>query len=406
MRSTSGQFARRSLSGRGCAPFFVLIAVAMSVVALGRNWIGQWLVLHRSQRIAVNLPAARAAFDSGDFGAAINQAQQLLESEPQNEAAYELLVRSLIYRSYSELGRESDRALALSLSEEASSKLPRSETLLALRALALQANGLGEEARRMALRVAERSPEHVLARIALSLAYGSQGLFAAGLREAELAVSLAERDRDYLLDSYRALAIAHGDQGNYRQALIKLDRAIEINNRLIALHFEAAHFALQFSDIDRATVSYYRVLALDEGNVKVRVRLCALSNRLQERKSALRYCKEVTQLAPDWAEGWHKLGREFFLSGSFGAAQAAFKTCARLQLEQDVDAEGLQLACWYLQGQSAEILGDCGSLMSIYGEFLDLVKRAELPQTWRYPPGGPPICASDGWAATATVASP
>ena len=406
MRSTSGQFARRSVSGRGCAPFFVLIAVAMSVVAVGRNWIGQWLVLQRSQRPAVNLPAARGAFDSGDFNLAIDQARQVLEREPENESAYVLLVRALIYRSYSEFGREADRARALSLSGDAIGKLPRSAAMLALRAFALQANGMAEEARRIALRVTERSPEHVLARIALSLAYGSRGLFAAALREAEQAVRLAERDRVYLVDSYRARAIAHGDQGNYQKALIDLDRAVTHNSRLIALHFEAAHFALQLSDIDRATVSYYRVMALDEGNVKVRVRLCELSNRLQERRSALRYCKAVTQLAPDWADGWHKLGREYYLSGDYGAAQGAFKQCARLQMEQDVDADELELACWYLQGQSAEIRGDCASLMAVYMEFLDLAKRAELPQTWSYPPGGPPICASDSWMAAPTIASP
>ena len=65
----------------------------------------------------------------------------------------------------------------------------------------------------------------------------------------------------------------------------------------------------------------------------------------------------------DWADGWHKLGREYFLSGSFSEAQDAFEQCARLQKEQNVSADDLQLACWYLQGQAApEIRGDCDSL--------------------------------------------
>lgn len=93
-RNTSGQFARRSLSGRGCAPFFVLIAVAMSVVALGRDWIGQRLNLNRSQRITVSLSAASAAFDDGDLNAAVDYAQQVLAHEPRNQAAYQLLIRS------------------------------------------------------------------------------------------------------------------------------------------------------------------------------------------------------------------------------------------------------------------------------------------------------------------------
>ena len=405
-RNTSGQFARRSLSGRGCAPFFVLIAVAMSVVALGRDWIGQWLNLNRSQRITVSLSAARAAFDDGDLNAAVDYAQQVLAHEPRNQAAYELLIRSLIFRSYSEFGREADRERALSFSADAVSKFPRHTDIQAVRAYALQASGLAEEARRVALRVIERSPDHVLARTALSLAYGSEGVFEAALREAELAVSLADRYRSSQLESYRALGIAHGDLGNYRQAMVELDRAISVNEKLIPLHFEAALFALQVSDIDRATVTYYRIMALDEGNIKVRARLCELSNRLQERQSALRYCLEVTELAPDLAEGWHNLGREYFLSGDFSAAQDAFEQCARLQLEQDARGNDLQLACWYLQGQSAEILGDCDSLTTIYREFLDLVRRRNLPQTWSYPPGGPPICAANASMATRQRAAP
>ena len=405
-RNTSGQFARRSLSGRGCAPFFVLIAVALSVVAVGRDWIGQRLNLNRSQRLTVSLSAARAAFDTGDLYAAVDYAQQVLAHEPRNQAAYQLLIRALIFRSYSEFGREADRERALSFSADALSMFPRNTDIQAVRAYALQASGFAEEARRVALRVIERSPDHVLARTALTLAYGSEGIFEAALREAELAASLADRYRSSQLESYRALGIAHGDLGNYRQALVELDRAVKMNEKLIPLHFEAALFALQVSDIDRATVSYYRIMALDEGNVKVRARLCELSNKLQERKSALRYCQEVTELSPDLAGGWQDLGREYFLSGDYSAAQKAFEQCARLQLEQAVSANDLQLACWYLQGQSAEILGDCDSLMTIYREFLDLVKRTDLPQTWSYPPGGPPICAANPSTATPQSAAP
>jgi hypothetical protein len=61
-------------------------------------------------------------------------------------------------------------------------------------------------------------------------------------------------------------------------------------------------------------------------------------------------------------------------------------------------------ACWYLQGQSAEMLGDCDSLMAIRQEFLELIKQAELPQTWTYPPGGPPFRAA-ATSAKATVQS-
>ena len=381
MRKAPGKFARRPILGRGCAPFFVLIVVAMAVVASGRDWIGQWLKWNRPQQGTVNLYAALAALDAGELDMAIDYAQQVLERSPLDEGSYELLIRALIYRSYSELDRESDREQALKVSREAIEKLPRNLTVQAVHAYALQANGLAEEARRIALRIAERSPDHVLARIVLSLSYGSQGLFDAALREAELSVELANQYGRYWLESHRTLAIGYGDLGNYRRAIAELDQAVSHNNKLVPLHFETALYALQISDIDRATVAYYRIMSLDEDNVKVRVRLCELSNRLQERKSALRYCHEVTQLAPVWVDGWYKLGREYFLSGQYTLAQNAFNQCARLQTEGDVAIRDRQLECWYLQGQSAEIRGDCAALVTIYKEFRDMVTQAQLPQT-------------------------
>ncbi len=113
------------------------------------------------------------------------------------------------------------------------------------------------------------------------------------------------------------MALAYGDLGKYREAVAQLDHAISLNGRLIPRHFEAAFFAMQISDIDKATVAYYRIMALDEDNVKVRVRLCEFSDRLLERESALRYCREVTELAPAWTDGWYKLGRLLFLGGDY-----------------------------------------------------------------------------------------
>ena len=394
MRNSSGLFSRPSPTGRGCAPLFVLVMVAMAVVGLGRHWIGQRLDPNRQQGTNVSLAMAQAAFAEGDLNKAVAFAQQILEWEPTDSAAYQLLIRALIYRSYSDLNRESDRQRALDLSRSRVESQPRNLDTQAVHGYALQANGYAEEAGRIALRIVERAPDHVLARIVLSLAYGSQGIFEAALREAALSVDLAEQQRRYRLESRRALAIAQGDRGNYQAALTELEQALDLNGKLIPLHFESALFALQISDIDRATVSFYRIVALDQGNVKVRVRLCELSNRLHERDSAMRYCREVTELAPNWSDGWYKLGRQFFLSGHYEQAQVAFNRCARLQIKQDITIDERQLECWYLQGQSAEIRGDCDALLSVYREFQDMAQRAQLPQTWIYPPVGPPICTA------------
>lgn len=404
-RNSTGLFANRSPRGKGCAPLLILLMVATAVVAFGRHWIGQRLSLNRPQRTETSLPAALSAFDSGDLRTAVDYALQVAERSGADADVYELLIRALIYRSYSDIDRESDRERALQFSREAIALFPRNLDLQAIHSYALQANGYADEAGRIALRIVERLPSHVLARIVLALSYGSQGISEAALREAEVGLDTARQQGRYQLESHRAMALAYGDLGKYREAVAQLDHAISLNGKLIPLHFEAAFFAMQISDIDKATVAYYRIMALDEDNVKVRVRLCELSDRLLERDSALRYCREVTELAPAWAEGWYKLGRLLFLGGDYVNAQSAFSHCSRLQVENEVATEDRQLECWYLQGQSAEIRGDCAGLMKVYREFLDMVKESKISQTWSYPPDGPPICARQALSPT-QAASP
>jgi len=371
----------------------VLLLVMVGVVVVGRHRVGQRLNQNRVLGPTTSLVEAFAAFNNGDLRSVVDYAQQVIEQGDADAAAYELFVRALIYRSYSEIGRESDRVTALEVSREAVARLPRDLDMQALLGYALQAAESAGEAGRIALRIVEQEPDHVLARIVLSLSYGSRGIAEAALREAETGLKMAREQNRYELEGHRALALAHGDMGEYRVALVELENAIGFNGKLIPLHFEKALYALQVSDVDQATVSYYTIMALDEDNVKARARLCELSERLQERDSALRYCQEVTKLAPVWPEGWYELGRLYFLEGDYEMAQSAFGQCSRLQIESDIAIKDRQLECWYLQGQSAEILGDCDSLMLVYREFQDMVRDAGLPQTWSYPPDGPPVCA-------------
>ncbi len=392
-RNSYRLFSRRPQRRSGCASLLVLLLVTMAVVVLGRHWIGLRLNQNRNLGPAVSLPDAFAAFNKGDLKSAVEFAHQLLERDGADVAVYELLVRALIYRSYSDVRREDDRAKALEASREAIRRLPRDLDMQALHGYALQATGSAEEAGRIALRIVEREPDHILARIVLSLSYGARGIAQAALREAETGLEFALKQRRYELESHRAMALAYGDMGNYRAALAELDKAVAYNGKLIPLHFEKALFALQVGDVDQATVSYFTIMAMSADNVKARTRLCELSERLQERDAALRYCQEVTALAPLWDDGWYALGRLRFLDGDYEQAKSAFGRCSRLQVEGGVAIQDRQLDCWYLQGQSAEIIGDCDSLTLIYREFQDMAREAGLPQTWSYPPDGPPICA-------------
>ena len=406
-RERQSAYNRRQLRakpGSGCAPLVILLLVALGVVAGGRHWMALRLNQRSAPGLTVSLRQAFAAFHQGDLSAAVDYAAQLVERGGAGAEAYDLLVRALIFRSYSEVGREADRDEALAVSEAALARWPRDLDMGALNGYALQAGDAAETAGRAALRIVERHADHVLARIVLSLSYGARGLAVAALREAEAGVDLARRQGRYLVESQRALALARGDRGDYRAALAALERALDFNSKLIPLHFEKAHYAWQLGDVDGATVAYFTILALDAGNVKARARLCQLLERQGDRSLALRYCREVSELRPGWSDGWYALGRLHFLSGDYASAQTAFGQCSRLQVQQGLAIAERQLECWYLQGQSAEILGDCPALLGVHAEFQQMAFAGQLPQSWSYPPGGPPVCARA--TATARMAAP
>jgi tetratricopeptide (TPR) repeat protein len=372
-----------------------MLGILVGVGALSWNWLQGKLAQPLAVPLAgssVNdrLAAAQQAFDRGDLNAAVELTRQVLSEQPDRPEAVVLLARALVYRSYSEYNRAIDRQSAIELTTAAVQRAPANLDLLAIHAFAQSATGNPAGAAETAQRVLERSPDHALARTALALAYGNVGSFEVALRESQRALE----GHGWTMDALRALAISYSDVGDYEAASATVDRAIHLNSHLLPLYFEKALYALQLGDVDSATHAYYQVVTFDPLNAKARLRLCELSSTMRERDAAVRYCGEVTELAPSWADGWYQLGREYFLQGNFEAARDSLHRCSVLQVVQGVPAEERRFECWYLQGQAAEILGDCENLVATYNEFRSMTADADVQQTWTYPPEGPPGCVA------------
>lgn len=391
---SQGMFRRRS-RWSGAASFLMTIGLLIAAAFLGRGWMGNWLL--SLLQVPAGLPTladAQAALSRGDWEQAIIAARQLLEADADQTEVVVLLARALLYRSYSDIQHERDRVQALRLTEDRMRSDPGNPDLQSLYALALQANQRPEEAARVALRAITIRPDQVSARVALSLSYGSQGIFEAALREARRAVEVAVDAPEWAADAYRALAVAWSDLGNYEQAALAIEQAIQQQKRWSPLYFERALYALQVGDADSATAYYFNVVAIDPENIKARFRLCEVSSNLGERASAVDWCTQVTERAPGWSDGWYQLGREYFLQGNFQAAKDAFQRCSSLQIAQGIPIEERRFECWYLQGQAAEVIGDCNHLLPLYEQFQQMAAAVDLPETWVYPPGGPAICAT------------
>jgi tetratricopeptide (TPR) repeat protein len=384
-------FRRNRRRRAGCLSWAAFVGVLVGIGALTLNWLGGHMVPPAASGSTTSLvDAAEAAFLRGDLSGAINLARQALAAQPNEERALVLLARALIYRSYSEYDRAVDRQSAVELTTEALQHSPNSLPIMAIHAYALQADGQPVEAAKVAERALARDPNNTLARAAMALAYGGVGSHEVALRES----MQAAKGTDWQMEAQRALAISYSDLGDYNSAIKAVEKAIALNTRLVPLYFERALYAMQLGDADGATAAYFQVLAFDPENVKARMRLCELSSLLRERDKAINYCQQVTTRAPAWPDGWYQLGLEYFLQGDFKQAQDSLHRCSSLQVMQNVPVSQRRFQCWYLQGQAAEVLGDCPSLLATYNEFRSMAADASVQQTWTYPPEGPPGCAA------------
>ncbi len=373
----------------GCLSLPLLLGLIVGALATSLLRPSQWLNFGAPLTTpSADLTPALLAFNRGDLDEAVRLAGALLEMQPENSGALLVLARALIYRSYSDFNTEGDRATALQLTGEMLARHPRDVDVMAVHAFALQANGQPVTAAQTAQEALKADPEHALARMALALSYSGVGSHQLSLRENLLAIE----SPGWQIDTQRALALSYSGVGDYRNAVESIEKAIALNPRLIPLYFERALYARQLGDADAATVAYFQILAYDDGNVKARLRLCELSSLMRQRESAIQFCQQVTDRAPDWADGWYQLGREYFLQGNFAQAQQHLNRCSSLQVMQEVPVEKRRFECWYMQGQAAEILGDCPALLATYQEYRTMALDAGLLQTWIYPPEGPPGC--------------
>jgi tetratricopeptide (TPR) repeat protein len=383
-------FQSRRRRRSGCLPMTLAIGILIAAVLASWDWIGQRLGLVNTAPISGDLSAATRAFDEGNLDSAINLTQQIWSAHPEQTEALTLLTRALIYRSYTEYNRDVDRFVALKLTQDAYERTPDDLNVMAAHAFALQAADEPVLAEQFANTVLRRQPTNAMARVALALSYASVGGYENALREGQSIVDA----QDLQVDVLRAIAISLNDLGRYEDAITVVDSAIQINDKLLALHFERALYALQIGDADAATASYFRILAYDPGNIKARLRMCELSSVLRERETAVQYCKDVTERAPGWADGWYRLGREYFLQGDFRAAQESLHRCTTLHQIQNTPIAKRPFECWYLQGQAAEVLGDCPGLLETYNDFREMAALTSIPETWTYPPEGPSICVN------------
>ena len=99
-------FRKRRRRSGGC------VSILFSILVLGGVGVVSWLWINRivsgpatSASNANLMASAQNAFNRGDLSGAISLTRQILLTQPDDADALRLLVRSLVYRSYSEYNR-------------------------------------------------------------------------------------------------------------------------------------------------------------------------------------------------------------------------------------------------------------------------------------------------------------
>ncbi len=218
-------FRKRRRRSAGCLSILFSIALVIGVGMVGWLWFNRLTNPVRPGSTSDLMASAQNAFSRGDLSGAISLARQVLSDQPDDSGALTLLVRALVYRSYAEYNRASDRDVALEATSAMLATHPADPDVLAIHAFALQAMSQADDAADTARRVLEANPDHALARTSLALAYGSVGAYEAALRESQHAVQAATTADDGL-DALRALAIASSDTGSYDTAVRTVERAM------------------------------------------------------------------------------------------------------------------------------------------------------------------------------------
>ena len=214
-RKQSRTVFRRNTPWQGCFFWVISLCLLFIFAFISKDRIQDWLTSRLYTRVDIaETSDAQFAFAQGDLDRAISYTQEIYANNPTDITALELLVRTLVYRSYEDLNQEADREQALSLSSNAVEQNPYDMRLLGIHAFALQANGYSEEAQRVALRVIRNDETSITARLALSLSYASQGIFSAALRDGERATEIANTSQpSWRADAYRVLARRFIDGG-------------------------------------------------------------------------------------------------------------------------------------------------------------------------------------------------
>lgn len=309
---------------------------------------------------------AQNAYWEGDLDSSILYYAQAAKLEPENTRIQFEYIRNLVYGSYAGRGYVYRARDALQVAERTVRSVPNDAHAQAGYALALIANGRGDEAAAAALNAIQIAPNWAEPHAYLGLAYYTQDRFRSAQEESQLAVNLDPNS----VDARRSLALSMAFTGGYDIAIRQYEAAISIHPRLDALYFELAPYYILLENYDAAIQSYDRILSHDPRNVKAWTRKCETFFRQREDGLAQEACEQAVNLDGTFPEAHKQLGMVRYTRRNYEGAIESFETCMNLMEAQGWEMSNRLVECYYLHGLAYYTLGNCSRAMPLLQQAL------------------------------------
>ncbi len=293
---------------------------------------------------------------AGDFNGADELLAKAIAERP-NEIAY-LYQRG---RILIELGRYDDaRALADAITAIAA----RDVRGYALKGAAYTWGGQATSAIPVVLAGLEQDPSFTPLYATLARAYIDDQRWADGLDAAERGLSINSEDADL----NRVYAYALTSVGSYSDAIIYLQRAIELRPAYLPTQFELAGLYLARDEDQSAIDLYDHILAIDPRNARAMLRLCLAYRKVGEFARALGFCEDSVAKDATDAEAQFQLGLLYYRERRFEQSLTAFQQCLAH------DDGTFNLSCRYRLGLSHYYTGGCAIGWGLLRDSLDLAR--------------------------------
>ncbi|MBI9047749.1 MAG: tetratricopeptide repeat protein [Anaerolineaceae bacterium] len=323
---------------------------------------------------------AEAFLEDGKNNLAIKSYEEAIQSDPKNVGNFVIVSRLQIYQG--------DFENAITNAENALLLNPNNATAHALRGWALGFQGnyllaIGAVTSALELEPNNASAHAIYAEIlALQVndGVGDLGTKDKAIEESRIAKDLAPT----LLESYRARGLVLEITGNYQEAALEFEAAININPNIADLHLSLGRNYRYLQIYDKAVEEFNTANALNPSDYLPETYISRTYAAVGEYAKAIQYAQQAVVDKPEETWLYGNLGTMFYRNLQYRDAIDALSLAVRGGTTEDgQQIEGLPLdygrvaEYYYIYGLSLARYGDCGEALQISQAILQGVPNDE-----------------------------